>query len=243
MSFILPSDRYYHDDYNELLRYFGPSFHLGDCNSSDDKIGQDRQNYADDDDFNRRTYTYCYQSIAIAVAGIHRPYIAKILEHTADSGPNSIIDVGSGGGQVGLALHTLGYNVSFADLYSESAKFLAWRLAERRINRPLYLLDIRGVDIPVHDIAICFDVIEHLAPEGQHNLIHRCAELGRTVFMNLIHDERKIMNGVHYMVDTESLTEYIADSWPIWYQDYYPDGNGNFRQRLVVYGNGIQENQ
>ena len=246
MPLILPAERYYHDDYNDLLRYFGPAFKLNWCSARDDKSSEDRAegHYADNEDFDRRTHIYCYQSIGLMVQGIHRPYIAKILEHCGDMGPASLIEIGSGGGQLGLAMHTLGFNVSFADLYGESFKFLTWRLKDRRLERPVYLLDFGDFEIPKHDIAVCFDVMEHLDPDEQKRLVHRCADLGTNVFMNLIHDERAFMDDVHFPLDTENLTDYIYNLYPsMWWADYYPDDKGNFRQRLVIFGDGVSRSR
>ena len=245
MSLILKFDEYIHDDFWELLDYFGSDFQLTWCSSHDSKAETDRNRtenvYKDYADFNRRTHIFCYQSIGLIQQGTHRPYIAELLKHSADKGPVKVLDVGSGGGQLGLALHTLGFDVSFADLYSESFKFLAWRLRRRQLNRPMYLLDTNS-DIPLHDVVICFDVMEHLVIEEQHILIHQCAEWGRNVFMNLIRGDGHDIEGVHHPVDVEGITEYVGRTWNMWWKDYYPTKDGVYRQRLMVYGEGVQEN-
>ena len=247
MSFVLPPGHFYHDDYNELLDYFRYAFNLGWCNSNDDKADKDRNRddapYANDPDFDQRTFIYTYQSIGLTVQGIHRPYIARILHHTADQGPVKVIDIGSGGGQTGLALHTLGFDVSFADIYSESAKFLAWRLYQRRLNRPIYLLNLSDTEIPFHDVVTCFDVMEHLNPAVQLDTIDKCASVGNNVFMNLIRTDLGGggIKNVHKNVSVEQLTDYIYSKWPsMSYEDFYPNDDGIYRQRLVVYGSGVK---
>ena len=245
MPFVPPlSSNYIHEDFYELLRYLGPAFNLAWCNASDQKGQQDASSgrYATNEEFIRNTLVFAYQSIGLMTYGIHRPYIAKLLELIPNQFPVTVLDYGAGGGQLGLALHTLGFVVSFADMNSQSLNFLQWRLRERRLNLPVYILDMPDLEIPHHDVCACFDVIEHCDPDAQLSIIHKCAEIGDTVFVNLIRDDREKSHKLHFPIDMDGLTNYVSANWPTWYQDYYPDDNGVFRQRLLIYGEGVKLN-
>lgn len=226
---------YIHPDFLELHRYLGPRFNLNWCTASDQKGEDDANsgNYSDNQDFIRNSIVFVYQSIGLMAQGIHRPYIAKILECTADMGSCSILEYGAGGGQMGLALHTLGYRVSFADLYSQSLLFLLWRLRERRLDLPIYVLG-EGVIIPHHDIVICFDVIEHCELQMQLDILDKLAEIGSGVFVNLIRGDGGENPGLHFEVDVEKLTEHVCQRHKCWFGDYYEG-----KQRLLIYGDAV----
>ena len=239
MGLQLPSPRYIHPDFWELERFLGPSFQLNWCNALDEKGHEESQKYPSNEDFLRNSLIFVYQSIGLSAAGIHRPYLAELLKATADRCPCSVIDYGSGGGQDGLALHTLGYKVSFADIHSFSLMFLLWRLKERRLDLPVYMLDF-SEEIPKHDIAICFDVVQHLAPDEQLRLFHRLMDVANCAFVNLIRGDGSELNGLHFAVDAEHLTKYIGDHWKVWHKDYYPDDRGGYKQRLIVFGDTLE---
>ena len=231
---IGPPANWIHPDFFELQRYLGPEFNPGWCNASDKK-GKDDANsgkYKNNDDFIRNSLVMTYQSIGLMTQGIHRPYLAKLIECTADM-PCSILDYGSGGGQVGLALHTLGYRVSFADLYSQSLMFLVWRLQERKLDLPVFAISDEMV-IPHHDMVVCFDVIEHCDPDMQMTVIHKTADLGSSVFMNLIRGSGDEIPGLHFEVNIDKITDYVSANWKCWWKDYYGD-----RQRLLIFGDGM----
>ena len=242
MPLVFTKNHLIHPDFLELSDYLGSSFNYNWCNASDEKGHEDAKSgkYVDNSAFVRNTPVFAYQSIGLAVQGIHRPYIARILELSADKGPVSLIEVGAGGGQLGLAFHTMGFDVSFADLYSLSQNFLLWRLRQRHLNLPVYVLDMEDMKIPKHDVAVCFDVIEHCNPDEQVSLIHRCAELGSAVFMNLIRGDGTELDSLHFAVDIPALTEYVNSHWTATWTDYYPDDKGA-RQRLLIYGDGVNK--
>jgi len=229
-----------HPDFNELALFLGSEFNLNWCNASDLKGHHDAKNYASNDAFMRNTLAFCYQNIGLMAEGIHRPYIAKLLEICADVSHPSVIDVGAGGGQLGLALHTLGFDVAFADIAGRSWNWLHWRLLNRRLNLPLYVWDSPDCEIPKHNFAICFDVLEHLSEEDQHKLLIRLEAVGSNVMTNLIIDHREEMGGVHFDVNPMALVEWIKQRWTCWYQPYYPDENGEPRQWLLIYGEGVK---
>lgn len=228
--------KYIHPEFADIMRFEGPQFNLNWCNASDKK-GEEEANsgkYKDNNDFIRNTRCIYYQNVGLSIQGIHRPYIAKLLESTSDQGAISILDFGCGGGQVGLALNTLGYKVSFADLYSLSLTFLIWRLRERRLDLPVYVLDFGDIEIPHQDIVICLDVIEHCDPDEQLRIIHQCASIGGAVFMNLIRGSGDEIPGLHFEVDIDKITDYVSANWKCWAKDYY-DG----KQRLLIFGDGL----
>lgn len=233
---------YLHPDFNELALFLGSEFNLGWCNSSDTKGHEDAKKYANNDTFMRNTLAFCYQNIGLMAAGIHRPYIAKLLEVCGDAPCPLVIDVGAGGGQLGLALHTLGFDVAFADIAGRSWNWLKWRLLNRRLNLPLYVWDSLDVIIPKHNFAICFDVLEHLTLNEQHQLLTRLAEVGNKVMVNLIVDHRPEMEEIHFAINPMGLIEWITERWGCWYEPYYPDDNGEARQWLVIYGEGVKIN-
>ena len=234
MTFNISSTNWIHPDFFELQRYLGPQFNLNWCNASDTKGKEDANSgrYTGNENFIRNTMVFCYQDIGLATQHIHNPYIAKLLECTSDM-QCSILDYGAGGGQIGLALHTLGYRVSFADLYSQSLMFLIWRLQERKLDLPVFMISDDAI-IPHHDMVVCFDVIEHCNPDTQMTVIHKTAELGSSVFMNLIRGSGDELSGLHFEVDIDKITDYISANWKCWWKDYY-DG----RQRLLIFGDGV----
>lgn len=241
MTYDFNDALYIHPDFLELQDYLGTQFKLEWCDASDTKGKTDANSgYKSNDDFIRNTMVFCYQSIGLMAQGIHRPYISKLLDVTHDMGSCSVLDYGSGGGQIGLALHTLGYKVSFADLYSQSSLFLSWRLRRRGLNLPVYLLDFASVVIPHHNIAVCFDVIEHCDHDEQLRIIHHLADLADSVFINLIRGTGGEIPGLHFEVNPEELTSYISNLWPCWSSDYYKDDSGVYKQRLIIYGEKVR---
>lgn len=220
-----------HPDFYELSDYLGPAFRLDWCDATDDKLVDERARYTDEIDFVRNTQIFCYQSIGLAYQGIHRPYLAEFLRRTANQAGISVIDVGAGGGQFGLALHTLGYSVSFADIYSQSQLFTVWRLRRRGLTLPVFSLDDDWTLIPRHDWATCLDVLEHLTPEAQRDWLERLARLGKRVLVNLIAGEGGELPGVHRAVDVDALLGFVRSRWPVYSEAFYGG-----RQHLLIYG-------
>lgn len=230
-----------HQNWMELARYFGSDMRWDWCNASDYKGEEDAQRYSSNKEFMDKTQVFIYQNIGLSIQGIHRPYIAAILELFADRQGETLIDVGAAGGQLGLAFSELGFRVSFADIMGNSMKFLLWRLAQRHLEAPVFVVGPgTEAQVPQHSVAVCFDVIEHLPENEQLNLIDDLAEWGKVVAVNLIRDERDDMHTLHYPVNFERLTDYIRSKWQEVHRDYYPDDNGRMKQRFIMYGSGIK---
>src|SRR3990167_9698304 len=118
MTLVLPPQkRELHPDFYELAEYLGPQMRFEWCDAQDIKghneAGRDKTN----EDFVRQTHVFLYQNIGLMEQGIHRPYIAHLLGLAADLGPSTVLEAGPAAGQLGLALHTLGFAVSFADIW------------------------------------------------------------------------------------------------------------------------------
>jgi len=236
----IPQERggWMHPAYYELADYVGPNFNLSWCAADEEKAVADRAQFkGTDEEWTKRTLIFAYQNIALSTAGIHRPYIAKILSATPDMYGVKILDYGAGGGQFGLAMHFLGYRVSFADIYGASMQWLSYRLRALKIDLPVYIIDDPGTEIPHQNFAVCFDVIEHLGPEAQKQTLERLGKLADVCFVNLIRETGAEHPGVHAAVDMDDLTSFVSSRWGCVSEDFYPDDKGEPRQRLLVYGN------
>lgn len=233
---VAQNGAYIHPDYYELAEFFGREMRWDWLGAGDEKGEVEAARYTNNEDFMRHTGVFCFQNVGLMTQGIHRPYIARMLDATRDMGPVRFIDVGAGGGQLGLAMHTLGFEVSFADIQSVSLIYLVWRLHRRGLNLPVYSLD-GNPKIPRQQMAACFDVLEHLGETEQGELLKRLDEMADLVFVNLIHDRRPGMAGVHFEVSSERIGHLVG---PHSLEDFYPDKDGLPRQSLLVYGKGIR---
>ena len=234
----LTNDFWLHDSFLELQAFLGPAFKPSYCGSDEQKALDDRAAFpGTDEEWTVSTDIFCYQNIALAIQGIHRPYLAKLLAATADRHGPTILDYGAGGGQVGLGLHFLGFHVGFADIPGRSLMWLIYRLRQLRLPLPVYVLG-EGARIPRHNIVLCFDVIEHMPRPQQEATLELLGMLGEAVFVNLIRDDDH--PGVHVPVDFDGLTEFVKARWKCEVEDFYPDPEtGLPRQRLLVYGEAV----
>uniref|UniRef100_A0A6M3KKG4 Putative methyltransferase n=1 Tax=viral metagenome TaxID=1070528 RepID=A0A6M3KKG4_9ZZZZ len=241
---LTSKERYWHPDFEELLEFFRDRFALDwTVYRAEDTARLDRNlgRYMNDEDFTRRTAIFCYHNLINTLQGVHRKYMALLFQLTADCGPVSILEVGPGGGQLGLALHTFGFRVGFAELLSTSALYLVWRLRNRQIDLPVYIIDAEPCDIPKYNVVIAFDVIEHIEThDDQVKLLDRMSEWGEMVMVNLLCNDP--LPGVHHDVDVPRLTEHLLAKLPgkTWFGDFYPDDHGVSRQRLLIYGDGVK---
>jgi hypothetical protein len=233
-----------HPDFMELLRFYGKDFRLDWCNASDEKGEQEAAKAIAEgkgETWPQDTPIFSYQGIGLAAAGIHRPYIARLLMDTANKGPLQILDIGSGSGQDGLALHTLGFRMSFMDIYGASLKFLLWRLMERRLSLPVYLWQHRDI-IPHQDIAICFDVLEHLNPDQRTGLLLWMGTVAGAVYTNVIIDNKNV--ALHKRQTIEEVVGPLMGPYgdKMWVEPFYPDAAGAPLQYLVLYGDLVRQN-
>jgi hypothetical protein len=225
-----------HPSFLELQDYLGSAFSPNWCEPGDEKAAQDRAEFeGTDEEWTASTHVFAYQNIALAVMGIHRPYLARLLERSENRWGLSVLDYGAGGGQVGIGLHYLGFKVSFADIPSRSLMWLMWRLRKQRLDLPVYAIS-PDIEIPHHHVVLCFDVLEHLHEATREATLIRLGELGSIVFVNLVRDEHGIKD-VHIPLDFEAITAFVRERWDCEAEDFYPDANGIPRQRLLIYGN------
>ena len=225
-----------HPSFMELQDYLGPAFKPNWCEPGEEKARDDRAAFkGTDEEWTAETHIFAYQNIALAVMGIHRPYIAKLLEQSGDRWGLSVLDYGAGGGQVGIGLHYLGYKVSFADIPSASLMWLMWRLRKLRLDLPVYAIH-PDIEIPHHDAVLCFDVLEHLPETTRESILIRLGEIGSIVLVNLVRDEEGT-EGVHHALDFEAVTAFVRSRYPMCAEDFYPGKDGKPRQRLLIYGN------
>lgn len=237
MILVPREGQYLHPDYYELAEFFGPDMRW-DWLGSDDKKGEaDSARFVNNDDFIRRTHVFCYQNLGLMTQGIHRPYIARMLNMAADHGQSKFIDVGAGGGQLGLAMHTLGFQVSFADIQSVSLMYLVWRLHKRRLALPVYNLD-SDTQIQRQHMAACFDVLEHLTEPEQDALLDRLDTIAEVVLVNLVHGDGTELPGLHYKLDPDRIKARVGKHLS---EGFYPDAGGKPRQTLLIYGERVRE--
>ncbi len=240
--FELPPKDALHADYYDLLDFYGPEFNIFWCTSDDEKGHEEAAKYADADEFNRKTHVYTYQNIALMVQGMRRKYIAAILEMCDNRRNVSLIDVSSGGGQLGLAFHSLGFIVSFADIVSVSLSFLEWRLRKRGLGQlKVYAWNVVQTLIPRQDIAICFDTLEHLEEKEQRSLLVDLGKVGKVVFVNLLRATGEL-DGLHVDVNFDKTCEFVKSLYgkKVTWEDFYPDKAGKPQQRLLVYGEVLE---
>jgi len=240
---------YFNPDFLDLLEYFGPFFRLEWCNPIEAKLDVEWEEgeYESIEDFHRRSFIMLYHEIGLMSLGLSRQYIAQILDMTAGKANTSVLVVGGGSGQLGLALHTLGFKVSFADNFGQSLYFLAWRLRRRKLNRPIYILDDIDTVISEHHLAVCLDFIGRIEHQGRRlALLDRLADLGKIVMVNLPYQKG---SGPRPVIDPIGLANYVTAKYGCFIEDYfspYRDGIKPIEgaqpwERLLIYGKTVDQ--
>src|SRR5947209_1362039 len=172
--------------WSELRAYLGSSFRpewMGDCEHLRPVVRAELAASDSLDDFYRTCHSYLYDLTAYELSGDKERNHA--LLHRLVPAPATVLDYGCGIGADGLKLIDRGYEVHFADLCNPSVDYLRWRLRHRGIEAPVY--DVDRDTIPRVDVAICWDVLEHVSdPEA---VLHRLESLADLVIVNFIqHD-------------------------------------------------------
>lgn len=207
-------------------------FRLDWCNSFDSKVHEAYRECQDKAFFYRDTDVYLYQNTGFHLDGYKRPYYA-VLFRIIGSEAVTILDYGCGCGYDGSLFLLCGLHASFADVQGEGTRFLQWRLSMMGHSAPIY--DLAQVHvIQQHDIVWCIDVLEHLPTDAHRDFLLQLEQLGRTVLVNLV-DDKSADGTVHYPVDVDGLTEFVARRRRLWYNDYHTQSNGN-KSRLLVIG-------
>ncbi len=222
-----------HPSWQELVAYIGlMNFRFERINTDDAMVDDAYRQYPDASTFYRETDAYLYHLLGFWLVGVKRPYLGMLFQ-AYQRQPFNLIDYGCGIGCDGIWLLDAGVNVSFADIPSRSLDFLRYRLLRRGYQEQrVYELPRDLAQIPTHDVAWCIDVLEHLPPTMHQLLLETLAEKGDTVFCSIVQDAHAD-GQVHHPVDMDGLTRYVADRWPMQYQDF-PGGDGVVR--LLIYG-------
>jgi hypothetical protein len=224
---------YSHPHWAHLAHYCGAQFRPEWCNSFDAKVTEAYAACSDPAAFYQTTEVYLYQNTGFTLDGYKRPYYG-ILFQLIGGDQVSVLDYGCGCGYDGQWFAEAGLQVSFADMPCVGLDYLRWRLQAQGYGAlPIYSL-FNGMAIPQHDVVWCIDVLEHLPPAAQRSLLLTLEQLGRTVLVNLVHDA-KADQRIHFPVDTEGLTAWVASRRRCWWQEFHaqPDGSG---ARLLVIG-------
>lgn len=229
-----------HPGWQEVLQYLGGEFCFEWCNISDATIREEYATYPDAETFYRETTAYCYNGLIYFLEGWKRQWYAHLFHMASGRGRNlSVLDYGCGSGCDGLLFLEANMHVGFADVESRSLDFLRWRLWARRTTANVYSLPSskhkETVTIPSYDVVWCMDVLEHLPPTAQKQLLlETLPEIGNVVFVNLVSDS-DADGTVHHPVDYEGLTQAVRDGYPsVFVQDSQQTASN--LTRLLIYG-------
>ena len=228
----------WHPLWAELCFFLGQDAFRPDwCTDSDEKTFEEARRYPDVGTFYRESQVLCYQGVAYHLAGWKRKYHSVLLQ--LGMGPLTVLDYGCGNGHDGFTFLEYGYDVTFADRPGWPLAFCRWRLEQRGYEARTLTLGHDTLPGNVNFIW-CMDVLEHLPPEEQPQLLETLARLGRVVCTNLIHDVRAD-GQIHYPVDIDGLTAHVQARWAGMSQDVHKSANGNVT-RFLLYGEGVTAN-
>ena len=129
-----------------------------------------------------------------------------------------LIDYGSGIGSDAIVFGQAGYEVTLADVSTPLLKFAAWRCARRGLA--VKTIDIRTRPLPprAYDVALCFDVLEHVRrPLHVLRRLHAAMVPGGVLFLHAPfgHDPERPMHIVH----EDPLTNRMRVAGFHWRQD------------------------
>jgi len=138
----------------------------------------------------------------------------------------SMLDFGSGIGSDALVFADAGFEVTLADVSDPLRKFARWRCEQRGIK--VKTIDLKREELPKrrYDVAICFDVLEHLLrPRRAVNGIGRALRPGGLLFIHAPFGEDPVrpMHVVHKDIVTPRMRsmgfnwrEDLDRAFPAW---------------------------
>jgi 2-polyprenyl-3-methyl-5-hydroxy-6-metoxy-1,4-benzoquinol methylase len=126
-----------------------------------------------------------------------------------------LVDYGSGIGSDALVFADAGFDVTLADVSTPLLSFARWR-CERRGHR-VKIVDLKSTGLPrrSYDVAICFDVLEHvLRPAHTLRQINKAMEQGGLLFVHAPFgaDPERPMHVMHEDVITRRMRA-IGFNW------------------------------
>ena len=210
---------------DELREYLGDAFDPALLADHEQAVVREWEAAGSEDELYRTSQAYLYDLTAFATHATKRPYHDVILRALPDGG--RLIDVGCGIGADGLRLLDAGYDVAFADFDNPSTAYLRWRLA-RRGRTEVRVYDLDAGPLPAgHDLAYCFDVIEHVADPWA--LLDRLEATADQVLVNFL-DPEPGETPLHHDLPVAALLGHVARRHLHEYRLL------NFRSHLVRYG-------
>ncbi len=209
----------------ELREYLGDAFDPAILADHEQAVVREWEAAGSEDVLYRTSHAYLYDLTAFATHATKRPYHDAIVRALPEGG--HLIDVGCGIGFDGLRLLEAGYDVSFADFDNPSTAYLRWRL-ERRGRTDVLVHDLDAGPLPTgHDLAYCFDVIEHVA--DPYALLARLEGTADQVLVNFLEPEPG-ETPLHHELPVAELLAYVSE------RNLHEQELLNVRSHLVRYG-------
>jgi 2-polyprenyl-3-methyl-5-hydroxy-6-metoxy-1,4-benzoquinol methylase len=210
-------------DLDELRAHLGGAYDHERLVHHVEEVEREEESAPDDATFYRTSTSYLYDLTVFAMSGTKYPY-RQVIRRLVPRGAR-LLDYGCGIGADGLRLLEEGYDVSFADFANPSVDYLRWRLARRSLDAPIH--DIEG-DVPGgHDLAYCFDVVEHV--DDPFEVLARLEALASIVVVNFLEPTPEDTH-VHKPLDIPALLDHAAARGLRHYGVYHG------RSHLVAYG-------
>jgi GT2 family glycosyltransferase/2-polyprenyl-3-methyl-5-hydroxy-6-metoxy-1,4-benzoquinol methylase len=167
-------------DLRELREYLGTEYDESKLWRHAREVELEESLAPDEQAFYRTSTAYLYDLTAFATWPTKLPYRLLVRNLTPRGG--WILDYGCGIGSDGLRLAEDGYSVAFADFDNPSTRYLKWRLARRKLDLPVHVIDS---EIPgPFEVAYAFDVLEHA--DDPFEVLSRLESLARVVVVNLL---------------------------------------------------------
>ena len=116
----------------------------------------------------------------------------------------TVLDFGCGIGQNAIMLAREGFDVTIADLESNTLDFAEYRFKEHKLPHKIWLTDV--MDMPPnkkYDAILCFDVLEHLSKEDMIKVVEK--------LIKLKHKDTKILYSTSFKKTPIHPMHYDAD--------------------------------